>query len=168
MSTAASRSAATHVDPATAWFWEQAAAAPAPDARDELLVLERSARRGAMPPLHARDAPEAYRVVDGEVTFFVGGEIVRARAGEVVVAPGGAERSFRVESPEARWLVLTRVRCAQRFRDFTRAVAPPGAASGWPSAEERHTVAALGRANGIELLGPPGAVPVAWSRPGAT
>ena len=63
-------------------------------------------------------------------------------------------------SSEARWLVLTHVRSLERFIDFGRAVsAPLPAAYGWPSPEERAVVAAIAAANGIELLGAPGALP---------
>lgn len=104
--------------------------------------------------------PESYRVLEGEVTFFVDGEVVPAVPGDVVVAPAGVSRTFRIESEDARWLVLTRVRSLQRFRDFGRAVSRPIAEpeAGWPSPDEEATVAAIGGENGIELLGPPGAL----------
>jgi hypothetical protein len=57
--------------------------------------------------------------------------------------------------------VLTRVASLERFEDFGRAVSRPldAPAHGWPSPEEEYSLAAIGRANGIELLGPPGALP---------
>jgi hypothetical protein len=67
-----------------------------------------------------------------------------------------------VDSPGgARWLVVTHVCSLQSFTDFGRAVSRPlgDPSAGWPSDEERAAVAALGAANGIELLGPPGALP---------
>jgi hypothetical protein len=124
-------------------------------------MVERTARAGQMPPLHRRDQREAYRVLEGEVTFYVGSEVVEAGAGQTVVAPAGAERTFRVESEQARWIVLTRVRSLARFADFGRAVATAvaGSCGEWTSADDERTVAAIGRPNGIELLGSPGAVP---------
>jgi hypothetical protein len=124
-------------------------------------MVERSAPAGSMAPLHRRDEAEAYRVVEGEVTFFVDGDVILAREDDVVVAPAGAERTFRVESAGARWIVVTRVGSLERFLDFGRAVSPPLAspAAEWPSPSELAAVAAIGAANGIELLGPPGALP---------
>jgi hypothetical protein len=115
-----------------------------------------------MAPLSRRDETETYRVLEGEVVFFVGSEVVWARAGDEIVAPAGAERTFRVDSGGgARWLVVTQVSSLERFTDFGRAVAAPhpDPAAGWPSEHERAAVASIAAANGIELLGPPGALP---------
>ena len=128
---------------------------------EALTHIERSARNGHMPPLLRRCEPETYRVVEGEVVFYVGEKTVSAGPGDVVVAPPDVPRTFRVGSAGARWVVLTQVRSLERFTDFGRAVSAPLAvpADGWPSLEERDAVAAMGAANGIELLGPPGALP---------
>src|SRR5215212_4006371 len=42
-------------------------------------LVERSAPDGAMPPLHRRDEAETYRVLEGEVLFFIDDEVVLAR-----------------------------------------------------------------------------------------
>jgi mannose-6-phosphate isomerase-like protein (cupin superfamily) len=147
---------------AASWFADQAGAA----ARDwmseggQVAMIERSARSGQMPPLLRRDEDETYRVAAGRVTFFVGAETIAAGPGDVVVAPAGVPRTFRAEAEGSRWLVLTRVRSLARFLDFGRAVSAPLAdpAGGWPSAEEMAAVAGIAAANGIELLGPPGAL----------
>jgi hypothetical protein len=70
-------------------------------------------------------------------------------------------RAFRAGPAGARWVCETRVVSLARYVDFGRAVAAPLplSAAGWPSAEEQAAVAAIGAANGIELLGPPGDVP---------
>jgi mannose-6-phosphate isomerase-like protein (cupin superfamily) len=149
---------------ATAWFAGElataACGAPPPD-RGEPTMVERTAPEGAMAPLLRRDVSETYRVLAGEVVFFVGEDVVRARAGDVVVAPAGMPRTFRADSDGARWLVLTHVRSLERFAEFGRAVSMRHAdrSTGWPCEAERAAVAAMGAANGIELLGPPGALP---------
>jgi gentisate 1,2-dioxygenase len=120
-------------------------------------MIERSAPAGAMPPLVRRGESETYRVVQGELTFFVDGDVVHAAPGDVVHAPAGAARTFRADSDDARWLVSTHVSSLQRFIDFGRAVAMAG--SEWTSPEEKASVGSMGAANGIELLGPPGALP---------
>jgi mannose-6-phosphate isomerase-like protein (cupin superfamily) len=145
---------------AAEWFVEHAAGVLADDRGDgrHPVLAERRAARGRMPPLHTRDEGEAYRVTRGIVTFFVGGETVSAGPGDIVVAPAGVERTLRVESDRATWLVLTHVRSLARFEDWGRAVSEP-VVGGWPSLEEVATVASIARANGIELVGPPGALP---------
>jgi hypothetical protein len=124
-------------------------------------MIERTAPRGHMAPLHTRDEDESYRVLRGEVTFFVGHKQITARPGDVVDAPSGAARTMRAESDGARWLVMTSVRSLERFVDFGRAVAAPLADpyGGWPSYEEQRSLAAICAANGIELIAPPGALP---------
>ena len=157
-----STAARTAPDPATAWFWDEASSTAAVRGPgDRLVVLQRAARGGEMPPLHTRDTLESFRVLAGEVTFFVGAETVSAHAGEVVVAAAGVARSFRVESETASWLVLTRAASPERLEDFSRAVAVPraGHPAAWPSAEEERSVASMAGANGITLLGAPGALP---------
>lgn len=150
-------------DTARDWFCDELAgvATAAPTDGTQPLMLERSARAGQMAPLHRRDQREVYRVLEGEVTFHIGGESITAAAGDVVVAPAGAPRTFLCDSSSARWLVVTRVRSVERFHDFGRAVtaAVSAPAAGWPSARDEATVGSIAAANGIELLGPPGSLP---------
>jgi mannose-6-phosphate isomerase-like protein (cupin superfamily) len=145
------------------WFIDEIAtvAMDADERPGQAALVERAAPEGAMPPLYRRGEAETYRVLEGEVVFFIDDEIVPAGPGDVVVAAAGAERTFRVESGDARWLVLTRVTALERFLDFNRAVVEPIAVPvvGWPSAEEEAALTSLGAANGIELLGPPGVLP---------
>ena len=146
--------AITTSDAARSWFVERLAESLGdPTAA----LVERSARGGAMAPLHVRGEDEVYRVVEGLVTFFVGDETVSAAAGDVVVAPAGVARTVRVESSSARWLVLTRVESLPRFEDFGRALAPPS--EDWPSLDEVAALSAIAAANGIDVVGPPGALP---------
>jgi hypothetical protein len=129
--------------------------------RTQVAVVERTGRRGQMAPLHSRDEGELYQVLHGEVTFFIDGEVVPSEPCDVIVAPAGAQRTFRVDSDDARWIVSTRVNSLERYVDFGRAVAEPLSrfSRTWPSAEEQATVAAMAAANGIEVLGPPGDLP---------
>jgi mannose-6-phosphate isomerase-like protein (cupin superfamily) len=145
------------------WFIDELASAAldAPTRPRQTSLVERSAPQGAMAPLHVREEAESYRVLEGEVLFFIDDDEVPAGPGDVVVAAGGAERTFRVESDDARWLVLTRVTSLERYLDFNRAVAEPLAVpvSGWPSADEEAALSSICAVNGIELLGPPGVLP---------
>jgi mannose-6-phosphate isomerase-like protein (cupin superfamily) len=143
------------------WFAEELASAASSPSDGQVAMVERTAPAGHMPPLVRRDEQETYRVLAGEVVFFVGNDMVWAGPGDVVVAPAGAARTFRVGSDGARWLVLTHVRSLDRFTDFGRAVRAPLAdpCAGWPSGDEHAAVESLAGANGIELLGPPGALP---------
>src|SRR5215210_6787669 len=136
------------------WFIDELATAAldVTERSRQTALVERSAPEGAMPPLIRRDEAETYRVLEGEVLFFIDDEVVPAGPGEVVVAAAGAERTFRVESEDARWLVLTRVTSLERFLDFNRAVVEPISVPrfGWPSAEEHSALMSIGAANGIQ------------------
>lgn len=142
---------------ADSWFFDTVEETALRAEPGEVALVERQARAGVMPPLRRRHEDESYRVLEGAVTFFVDGEEVPAGPGDVVVAPGGATRTFRIESEDARWLVLTRVSSLLRYEDFGRALAEPSARDLTP--EELAGLRVIAAANGIEILGPPGAVP---------
>ncbi len=133
------------------------AARAASDGTRVVVTESRTAATGVMPPLYVHAENESYYVVEGEITFYVGDEIVHARAGDAVPVAGGLERTFRVTSEGARWLVATRARSYRRYDDFARALARPAAS--WPSPEEEASIGAIAGANGIEILGPPGTLP---------
>jgi mannose-6-phosphate isomerase-like protein (cupin superfamily) len=122
------------------------------------VVVERVGRTsGLMTPLYASRKDETFHVRAGEVTFFVGAEIVRAGAGDVVVAPAGVPHALRVESPVARWLVVTDVASPARYDDFGQAL---GMATGeWATASDEATVNAIAATNRISVLGAPGTLP---------
>ena len=141
-------------DAGTRWFGERLAslATGSGSVEARTAVLETAPlRRGSMPPLHAHDQDETYHVLEGEVLFYVGSDVVRARAGDVVVAPKCVPRTFRVVSSSARWLVLTALRSLARYEDFARAIARPrragGESVGWPSVEEASALAAIARSS---------------------
>ncbi|MEA2497280.1 MAG: hypothetical protein QOJ29_5191 [Thermoleophilaceae bacterium] len=145
------------------WFVDELATAALDVSQrpTQTALIERSAPDGVMPPLYIRDEAETYRVLEGEVLFFIDDEVVPAGPGDVVVAAAGAARTFRVESEDARWLILTRLTSLELFLDFNRAVVEPIAVpvAGWPSEDEKAALSSIAAVNGIELLGPPGVLP---------
>ena len=123
-------------------------------------VLEILVPEGDMPPLHVHhEEDEVFHILDGEVTLFLPGVEVPLATGETFRAPQGVPHTYRVDSPSARWLVF----CAPaRFDAFVRAVSEPAPSEelpprGRPFDPERFAAAAAEQ--GIELLGPPGALP---------
>ena len=125
----------------------------------DVSVIEIAMPAGAMPPPHVHDEAESVYVLEGEVTFHVGHETIRARASDEVELPRGVAHTYRVESRQgARWLSVT---SPGRFEDFVRAVARPSE-TGTPAlatlAELVAFTAAAAR-NGIEIVGAPGSLP---------
>jgi quercetin dioxygenase-like cupin family protein len=121
-------------------------------------VIEHQAPRGAGSPLHVHSREdEWFYVLEGELTFWVGGEVSVAPAGTFVFGPKGIQHTFIVNSEEARFLLVTE---PAGFEQFMREVGEPAARLEIPPpATEPPDVAALIAAAakyGIEIVGPPG------------
>jgi hypothetical protein len=121
-------------------------------------VLEHRAAHGDSPPLHIHQAEdEIFHVLDGEVRYRVGDNDRLATAGETLLAPMGIPHTYRVTSPEARMLTITR----GGFESFIRAFGRPAeleglpSPSGPPTPEQAEALAKACRQFGIELVGPP-------------
>lgn len=127
--------------------------------RATLALLERTTERGEMPPLHVHREPEAVHVLEGSLLLYVGGACTRLVAGESLVAPAGVPHTHRAES-SGRFVVASFVRSPAGYEGFVRASARPSAHPEEPHEDER-VVATLAAENGIAVLGPPGALPVA-------
>jgi mannose-6-phosphate isomerase-like protein (cupin superfamily) len=125
-----------------------------------LALIEERGRRGEMPPLHVHHRDdETFYVLDGEVSLFAAGRQLTLTAGQAALAPRAVPHCYRVESEEARWLVIT---TPAGFESFVRRVAEPAPADELPEGPRPVDPAFLARAAadaGIEILGPPGALP---------
>jgi quercetin dioxygenase-like cupin family protein len=98
-------------------------------------VSEHLAPRGSGSPLHVhRNEDEWFYVTEGELTFWVGGQVIAATAGSFVYVPRDIPHTFKVDSEQARFLFV---------------VAPADIAQAAATAAEY----------GSEVLGPPG-IPV--------
>jgi quercetin dioxygenase-like cupin family protein len=82
--------------------------AGAADTAGALSVIEIVQRRGGEPPLHVHHREdEAFYLLEGEMTFHVGDERLRATAGSFVFLPRDVPHSFTVDGDgEARVLQL--------------------------------------------------------------
>src|SRR5688500_17940192 len=64
-----------------------------------LAAIEWEEPNGGGPPLHVHTKEdEAYYVLSGEVTFFIGEETIEAPAGTLIFAPRGIAHSWTVQS----------------------------------------------------------------------
>jgi quercetin dioxygenase-like cupin family protein len=128
-------------------------------------IVELVGPPGDMPPLHLhRTDAEAFYVLEGEFSLFVKGEKpAHLSAGGVAFGPKGVPHTYRVEGDrDARWLAISTPGDFERFvvaasRRAPRPELPPP--HGPPTDEEVAAVTALAAEHGIELLGPPGALP---------
>lgn len=100
-----------------------------------LTVAEVAAPKGSGSPLHLhRHEDEAWYILDGRLTFWLDGDQRTASTGDFVFGPRMVEHRFRVDSTEARFLLLL---TPAGFEEFTRTcgrpatdrrIPPPGAA----------------------------------------
>ncbi len=121
-------------------------------------VTENLSTRGLGSPLHVhRDEDEWFYVMEGELTFWVGGEVIEAPAGSFVYGPRGIPHTFVVSSPEARFLLVTE---PGGFEGFVRALSVPAEALTLPPASVEapapEVMMATAAEYGLEILGPPG------------
>ncbi|HEY8630337.1 MAG TPA: cupin domain-containing protein [Gaiellaceae bacterium] len=131
----------------------------------EMSVVEFAGPPGDMPPLHLHQTDdEAWYVLEGEMSFFVAdNEPIRIEAGAIAFGPKGLPHTYRVEGgQDARWLAICTPGDFERFvlaasRPAERQELPP---HGDPPTEQEVTaITALAAEHGVELLGPPGALP---------
>lgn len=131
--------------------------------RGRVAAVETVVRAGFMPPLHAHDTHEALTVLDGSVTVFAGDEVVRLRAADTHVVPGGVAHTLRAESARALVTFATSTPSAGLYESFLRAAGPvslgESGAPSWTSEDDAGAVSAIAEAAGITVLGPPGALP---------
>ena len=86
-------------------------------------VIEQLAPRGSGSPLHVHTREdEWFYVIEGELTFWVGGEVISAPAGSFVYGPRDVPHTFLVSSEQARFLLVTE---PAGFESFMRAVGEP-------------------------------------------
>jgi quercetin dioxygenase-like cupin family protein len=121
-------------------------------------VIEHHAREGLGSPLHVhRREDEWFYVLEGELTFWVGGDVIDAPAGSFVYGPRDVPHTFVVASPEARFLLVAE---PAGFERFMRCLAEPVRAPGLPPAPSAPpdvgVLAEVAAEHGIEILGPPG------------
>ena len=121
-------------------------------------VIEHLAPRGAGSPLHVhRRDDEWFYVIEGALTFWVGGEVIDAPAGSFVYGPRDIPHTFVVASEQARFLLVAE---PAGLDEFFRAASEPAASLEIPpAATEPPDIAgltALAASYGIEIVGPPG------------
>jgi quercetin dioxygenase-like cupin family protein len=121
-------------------------------------VIEFLAPRGSGSPLHVhRREDEWFYVMDGALTFWVGGEVIEAPAGSFVYGPRDVPHTFTVNSDEARFLLVVE---PGGFEGFLRASSEPAQtrtipAPTPPPSDPTPFIAAAAE-YGVEIIGPPG------------
>src|SRR5215216_5540475 len=75
------------------------------DTNNALSIIEVHALAGTEPPRHVHELEdEVFMIKEGEVTFFIGENIVKAYAGDTVFAPRKVAHHFKINTPSAKIL----------------------------------------------------------------
>jgi quercetin dioxygenase-like cupin family protein len=127
---------------------------PAERAGGRLAILEERFVRGSATPPHVHPHDdETFIVLDGELSIWVEGQTTSATAGAVAHIPGGLVHAWRVESDEARTIVITTARHETFYREASQpapaAVQPPQ-----PGVVDPSALRASAERHGVRLLGP--------------
>ncbi|MGH9247303.1 MAG: quercetin 2,3-dioxygenase [Acidimicrobiales bacterium] len=141
-----------HFDSLQQWL------ATSEDTDDRFWVTHTRAARGASVPWHLHEREdEAWYVLEGDYTFFVGDQELRATAGSFVFLPRGVPHTLRVDSMRGRCLNLGVPGGFDRFFFETGRPAPrfslPGADAEPPP--DAATLAGVCHRYGVTIVGAP-------------
>ena len=119
-------------------------------------IVEITSPGGPAAPLHVHTHDsETFCVLEGELTLFVGDEVVKASAGDVVYAPAGVPHTYNVDSPLARIHVIAEPSGFERFVAEVGVPAERPELPSDPAPVDPERLGAIAAAHGIEILGPP-------------
>jgi quercetin dioxygenase-like cupin family protein len=141
------------------WYsgWLLTFLATGQDTGGQFALMEQVARKGNVPPRHIHHREdETFYVVEGEMTFFVGDETIKATAGTLVFAPRHVAHSFAIDSEQVRMLVMVSPAGAEQF--FKECSVPAPSMTLPPPAEtpysEIQKMMALAPTYGFEFVRP--------------
>ncbi len=120
---------------------------------NQFCLSEQLMPRGMSTPIHIQpDEDEVFYVLEGQITFYLDGDLIPGPKGALVCIPRGAAHGFRVESETARFLVLN---TPAGHEGWFRAAGEPADSLTLPT--EPHDVekaAAASTAFGYTVVGP--------------
>jgi quercetin dioxygenase-like cupin family protein len=129
--------------------------ATASDTDGVLGAIEVASPGGAVPPLHVRHREdEAFYVIEGDYSVFVGDDVIDASPGAWVWGPRNVPHGYQIHSERGRHLSLTMPGGFEAFFDEVSAFATPSA----DPRNEMGRMAAVAARYGVEFLGPPSAL----------
>jgi mannose-6-phosphate isomerase-like protein (cupin superfamily) len=127
-----------------------------PDSQGRFALVEALAFQSTEPPLHIHHhEDEAWYVLEGQMTFYVGDEVLEAGGGAFVFAPSGIPHTFTVDVEPTRVLVFASPAGFERFAvelgDPASSDSPPAGLTLPPP----DVLAPVAERFGIEIVGPP-------------
>jgi mannose-6-phosphate isomerase-like protein (cupin superfamily) len=160
---AASRSFAHEPGEGEAWWWVGLLAtikATKEQTGGRYTLVEILAPDGYGSVLHVHhQEDEGFWILEGEMTFYVGEQTIKARPGSFLFGPKDVPHAFTVDSGPAKLLfVLSPAGFEYLVRDMgepARSLTVPPQPEAPPSEAEMQQMAAIAAQHGNEILGPP-------------
>ena len=123
-------------------------------------LVEVLAPEGFASPLHVHHfEDEGFWILEGEMTFYVGDQTIKARPGSFLFGPEEVPHAFAVDSGPARLLFVL---SPAGFEDLVREMGEPAReltippqAEAPPDEAQMQRMAAIATRHGDEILGPP-------------
>ena len=141
------------------WYsgWLLTFLATGEETNGQFALMEQVARKGNVPPRHIHHREdETFYVTEGEMTFYVGDQTIKATAGTMVFAPRDVAHSFAIDSEQVRMLVMVSPAGAEGF--FKECSVPAPSMTLPPPAEtpysEIQKMMALAPTYGFEFVRP--------------
>ena len=159
----ASRTFAYEPGQGEAWWWIGMLAtikATAEQTGGRYTLVEILVPEGFASPLHVHhQEDEGFGILEGEMTFYVGDQTIKAQPGSFLFGPKGVPHAFTVDSGPARLLFVL---SPGGFEDLVREMGEPARERTIPAAPEAppdeaqmERMAAIAARYGNEILGPP-------------
>ena len=126
------------------------------DTNNAISIIEFHMLAGTEPPQHVHDnEDETFIVKEGEISFFIGENMIKAYGGSVIFAPRGVAHSFRIDTRSAKMLTIMTPGNFDQF--FWRQSTPysagePVAPVGPPSKESLDALNKLAGEFGVRLV----------------
>jgi quercetin dioxygenase-like cupin family protein len=121
------------------------------DTNGVLAAVEVTGPGGAVPPLHVHHREdEAFYVLEGEYSVFIGDDVITASPGTWVWGPRDVPHGYQIHSERGRHLSLIMPGGFDAFFEEAAAIATPEA----DPRNEMNRLAAVAARYGVELLGP--------------
>jgi mannose-6-phosphate isomerase-like protein (cupin superfamily) len=126
------------------------------DTAGRFALVDALAFRTTEPPLHVHHREdEAWYILDGQMTFFVGEAALEARTGSFVFAPRGIPHTFTVDVEPTRVLVFASPAGFEHFALELGRVATSDEPPADLSIPGPDILAPVAARYGIEVIGPP-------------
>lgn len=126
------------------------------DTNGSLAIIDTHILAGTEPPRHVHEREdEIFIMKEGTITYFIGENVITAYPGDVVFAPRGVAHSFKINTPEAKvMLILTPGYFDQFFwkQSTPYSAGEPIAPVGPPSQESIDSVIKLSNEFGTKFI----------------